>query len=76
MDADAPPRGSITLDARDVHHLSNHLAVIIGFIELMIADATPGHPHYNDLLEIRAAAIAAANLIGKTAAPADRPDGA
>ena len=64
--ADVPPRGSITLDARDVHHLSNHLAVIIGFIELLIADASPSHPHYNDLLEIRTAAIAAANLIGKT----------
>jgi hypothetical protein len=60
-----PPRGSVTLDARDVHHLSNHLAVIIGFVELLIADASPGQPHYADLVEVRTAAIAAANLIGK-----------
>jgi hypothetical protein len=67
--ADIPPRGSITLDARDVHRLSNHLAVIIGFVELLIADAPPGHPHFADLVEIRTAALAAANLIGKTTPP-------
>ena len=65
MCADVPPRGSITLDHRDVHLLSNHLAVIIGFVELMISDALPNDPHFNDLMEVRAAAIAAANLIGK-----------
>jgi hypothetical protein len=63
-----PPRGSVTLDAGDVHLLSNHLAVIIGFVELMITDANPADPHYSDLLEVRAAAIAAANLIGKSGA--------
>jgi hypothetical protein len=63
--ADRPSRGSITLDQRDVHLLSNHLAVIIGFIELMISDALPNDPHLNDLMEVRAAAIAAANVIGK-----------
>jgi hypothetical protein len=40
--------------------------VIIGFVELMIADAVPGQPHFNDLLEIRTAAVAAASLIGKS----------
>jgi hypothetical protein len=64
--ADVPPRGSVTLDPGDVHLLSNYLAVIIGFVELMIADSPPGDPHYSDLLEVRAAAIAAANLIGKS----------
>jgi hypothetical protein len=60
-----PTRGSLTLSPSDIHLLSNHLAVIIGFVELMIADAAPGDPHYDDLLEVRAAAVAAANLIGK-----------
>jgi hypothetical protein len=69
MCADVPSRGSITLDQRDVHLMSNHLAVIIGFIELMIADALPDDSHFNDLMEVRAAAIAAANLIGKAAGP-------
>ena len=65
MCADAPQRGSITLDQGDVHLLSNHLAVIIGFVELMIADALPSDTHFNDLMEVRAAAIAAANLINR-----------
>ena len=65
MCADLPPRGSITLDPDAIHLLSNHLAVIIGFVELMLADAAPGDPHFSDLVEIRAAAVAAANLISR-----------
>jgi hypothetical protein len=61
--ADIPSRGSITLDPETLHLLSNHLAVIVGFVELMLADAAPGDSHFNDLVEIRAAAVAAANLI-------------
>jgi len=64
--ADVPTRGSITLDEDAIHLLSNHLAVIVGFVELMLAEAVPGDPHFNDLVEIRAAAVAATNLIGKT----------
>jgi hypothetical protein len=67
--ADVPGRGSVTLDQHDIHLLSNHLAVIIGFVELMIADAAPDDPHFNDLMDVRAAAIAAANLIGRAATP-------
>jgi hypothetical protein len=67
--ADVPRRGSVTLNQRDIHLLSNQLAIIIGFVELMIADAAPGDPHFNDLMEVRSAAIAAANLIGKAATP-------
>jgi len=61
--ADVPPRGSITLDPEAIHLLANHLAVIVGFVELMLGDAAPGDAHFNDLVEIRAAAVAAANLI-------------
>ena len=60
-----PPRGSLTLEPEAVHLLSNHLAVIVGFVELILADAAPADPHFEDLSEIRAAAVAAANLIGK-----------
>jgi hypothetical protein len=63
--ADTPPRGSITLDPEAIHLLSNHLAVIVGFVELMLADAAPGSPHFNDLVEIRAAAVSAANLVNR-----------
>ena len=65
MCADRPLRGSITLDPDAIHLLSNHLAVIVGFVELMLADAAPGDAHFNDLVEIRAAAVAAANVITK-----------
>jgi hypothetical protein len=63
--ADDRSRGSITLDPSAVHRLSNHLAVILGFVELLLADASAVDPRREDLLEIRAAAIAAATLLGK-----------
>ena len=66
MCADRPARGSITLDPAAVHVLSNHLAVILGFVELMLADMPVTDPHRDDLLEVRSAAVAAANLLGKT----------
>jgi hypothetical protein len=63
--ADTPARGSIVLDRAAVHLLSNHLAVILGLAELMLADAPPDHPHRPDLIAIRAAAIGVATLIGR-----------
>jgi hypothetical protein len=66
MCADFSSRGSITLDSASVHQLSNHLAVIIGFVELMSADARPDDPHRSDLMEVRAAAVEVAKLVGHT----------
>ena len=66
MCADVPPPGSVTLDPETIHLLSNHLTVIVGFVELLLADAAASDAHRGDLLEVRAAAVAAANLIGKT----------
>jgi predicted RNase H-like nuclease len=70
-----PRRGSITLDPDAIHLLSNHLAVIVGFVELMLADAAPGDAHFNDLVEIRAAALAAASLISRGQATSLPPSG-
>jgi hypothetical protein len=50
-------------DMASIHQLSNHLAVIVGFVELMIADAAADDPHRSELIEVRAAAIEAAKLI-------------
>lgn len=61
-----PVRGSITLDPAAIHRLSNHLAVILGFVELILADAPPNDPHRSDLIEVRAAVVEAAKLIGRT----------
>jgi hypothetical protein len=52
------------LDGPAVHKLSNYLAVILGFVELIIADTPQDHPKYADLVEIRNAAVEAARLIG------------
>lgn len=46
-----------------VHALSNHLSVILGFVELILKDTPQDDPHYADLVEIRDAAMKAANLI-------------
>jgi hypothetical protein len=58
------PTKTLTLAPEDVHALSNHLAVILGFVELMIEDAMEA-PHRDDLLEIRSAAVQAARIIGR-----------
>ena len=40
--------------------------VILGFIELMLADVSPDDPHHNDLIEVRSAVVEAAKLISHT----------
>jgi hypothetical protein len=47
-----------------MHQMSNYLAVILGFVELILADTTEEDPHYADLIEVRNAAVDAAKLIG------------
>jgi hypothetical protein len=47
-----------------MHQMSNYLAVILGFVELIIADTPEDNPHYADLIEVRNAAVEAAKLIG------------
>ena len=61
-----PVLGSITLDPEAIHRLSNHLMVILGFIELMLADASPDDPRRSDLIEVRTAVVEAAKLISHT----------
>jgi hypothetical protein len=48
-----------------LHALSNHLAVILGFIELVLAETKPDDPRREDLIEIRNAAVEIATLIGR-----------
>ena len=61
-----PVRGSITLDPAAIHQLSNHLMVILGFVELMLVDVPPDDPHRCDLIEVRTAVVEAAKLISHT----------
>ena len=53
------------LDGPAIHQLSNDLAVILGFVELILAETPPDNPRYEDLVEIRNAAVNAAKLIGQ-----------
>lgn len=68
-----PPRPG--LDSVEVHALSNHLAVILGFIELVLSETPPEDPRHADLVEIRDAAVEAAKLLGRpVAGDPDGPD--
>ena len=61
----ASSRPPLSLDSDQVHELSNHLAVILGFIELVIAETKPDDPRLSDLTEVRDAALEAAKIIGR-----------
>ena len=62
MEPDRRPAAPI--DATAVHALSNQLAVILGFAELVLADTPADDPRRESLVEIRDAAVAAAKIIG------------
>jgi hypothetical protein len=59
-----PLTNQYRLDGPAMHQMSNYLAVILGFVELVLADTSEDHPHYADLIEVRNAAVEAAKLIG------------
>jgi hypothetical protein len=61
---DFPPV-PVPLDGVAVHALNNHLSVIIGFVELVLAETKPDDPRRADLIEIREAAVEAARIIGR-----------
>jgi hypothetical protein len=39
-----------------IHQLKNHLAIIVGFCDLLLADFPPEDQRYGDLLEVQKAA--------------------
>jgi hypothetical protein len=56
-------RHSRTLDSNTVHTLSNHLGVILGFVDLVLEETPEDDARRGDLLEIKQAAAAAAALL-------------
>jgi hypothetical protein len=61
-----PPQSPQTaLSGEAVHALSNHLAVILGFIELILHQTREDDPRRLDMVEIRNAAFEAARIIGR-----------
>lgn len=65
---DAQRRDSRTLDSRTIHVLSNHLGVILGFVDLVLEDTPEDDRRRKDLLEIKQAAVAAVALLVPTSA--------
>lgn len=45
------------------HALRNHLAIILGFSEVLLQEAAPDDPRRNDLEEIHKAALAAVAIV-------------
>lgn len=64
MDRSGKP-SNVALDGAAIHALSNHLAVILGFIELVLAETKPDDARRGDLIEIRDAAAEMAKIIGR-----------
>jgi hypothetical protein len=50
---------------KDRHDFKNHLGIILGFSEILIAEAAAGDPRRADLEEIRTAATAALELLAR-----------
>lgn len=47
-----------TLDHESEHTLKNHLAIILGYCELLLGETPPDDPRHGDLLEMQRAANA------------------
>jgi signal transduction histidine kinase len=45
------------------HNLKNHLAIILGFTELLLQESAPDDPRREDFQEIHKAAAAAVRLV-------------
>jgi hypothetical protein len=56
----------VRIEPEVLHALSNQLSVILGFVEIVIGQTPTDDPRRGDLLEIRDAAVAAAELIGRS----------
>jgi hypothetical protein len=63
MESQSERRG---LDPAGVHALSNHLAVILGFIELILSETPEEDPRKGDLEEIRRAAHECAQIVAQS----------
>ena len=63
MSFDAPEhqlqtRAPRALDVATEHTLKNHLAIIVGYCELLLAETRPDDPHHADIVEMHRAALA------------------
>jgi hypothetical protein len=57
----------MTHESDSDHTLKNHMAIILGYADLLLEGLPPGDPHREDVVEIRKAAIAAAEVLDRRA---------
>jgi signal transduction histidine kinase len=55
--------------SRTEHDLKNHLAIVLGYAELLLQEADPGDPRRADFEEIHRAASAALELVSAPQEP-------
>ena len=55
-----------------IHRLKNHIAIIVGFCDLLIAESADDDPRRADLLEVHTAAREAMALMPEVARLADK----
>ena len=67
MSADTDEPIAAQTNAQVVHHLKNQLAVIVGFCDLLIAEAPAGERRTADLLEVYKAARQAMAIMPEVA---------
>ena len=61
-------------DEKNRHDFKNQLAIILGFAEILLAEAPAGDPRRRDLEEIHKAAVTALDLLARVyPAQADTP---
>jgi hypothetical protein len=56
-----------TIDIATEHTLKNHLAVILGYCELLLAETPPSDPRHADLLEMQRAAKTVMTMFAREA---------
>jgi hypothetical protein len=55
----------MTLSDQDAHALKNHLAILLGYAELLAQEAAPDDPRRADFEEMQKAALAAVRLLSR-----------
>ncbi len=59
-----PTGGEAVSDESDAEHtLRNHLAIILGYCDLLLSETNANDPRYGDLIEMQRAAKAALSLV-------------
>lgn len=67
------PRATVTLpndmlEPQVIHQLKNHLSIIVGFCDLVLADMPPEDPKRADIEEMKKAGRAALDLLADPSA--------